>query len=470
MRYGLVVLIPVLLCVIGCGEDQDDIFVDVSISPPPHRVVMIGGDGQSGEPGSVTDEPLLVRVVSVEDVPVENVSVFFNTSLPHRVDDRIVVSDANGLAFSAVHFGDRAGGFTVEASVPELEGSPVVFTLSTIGDASTVESQEIGQLVLSLSMVNLGSVFGEYLQEITLVDDLAFIPTGAHGDGIRVIDLQDPAAPRLVGQVGELRSRDAAVQGDWLYSVSGNDFHTVDITNPLSPVLIGSLELNPSSGAAAVTVAVSGNFAFVTGGGPYLGNFSALQSIDITDPANPVLGGNCPKRAGADVVLNGGYAYVAAYDEGLYIFDTSNPSAPMPLVGSVGTGGNATRLLWRDDHVYVLNTTATPVSIAVIDVSAPVSPTLVTTVDIPRHWYYSGYYPQDREFVGMTLDGDRLYVGGNEGVVVVDVSDAAAPDPLGRVDPRGFVGGVASLNGKVVVAHMSTVTIIEIVPITMPES
>jgi len=453
MRYLKFSMMALLLGLIGC---------DI-----PSQIVKIGGDSQVGAPGTECEEPLMVRVLSAQKTPVENVSVFFSTSPPHSVGDEVVLTDANGIAFTSVHFGDRAGGFVVEADVPNIPSSPIIFTLSTNGDASEVESREIGNLDIPLSLVNIGDIFGEYLHEITVLDKTIFIPAGSFGSGVVVVDMQDPAMPRMANFVSGLNSRDLTIAGSHLFSVSGNDFNTLDITNPHAPVLVGSLDLNSGSGAAATTVAVSGAVAFVTGGGKYLGSYGALNSVDVSDPAIPKVGVRSDETGGADVVVQGQFAYVAAYEEGLFVFNISDPLVSLPMAGRIGTGGNATRLRVDGGTVYVLNVPQNTniVSVAVIDVTDPASPQLVTVVSIPTHWHFGGYGYGGTHF-GMTLAGSRLYVGGYDGVVVIDVSDPQLIDPMGRIDPSAYVGGVAELDGKLAVAHKRGLSVIEIVPIS----
>jgi hypothetical protein len=84
----------------------------------------------------------------------------------------------------------------------------------------------------------------------------------------------------------------------------------IDITNPQSPRIVGSV----STPYAAWAVAVSGNYACAADG------VAGLQMIDITNPANPQIVGNADTPDSAvGVAVSGNYAYVAAWDSGLQI-------------------------------------------------------------------------------------------------------------------------------------------------------
>ena len=470
MRYpGLIPLILVF-CLAGCSDDEDNPVVGVTPDGSPNQIVIMGGDGQSGNPETPTDDPLMVRVLSAQDLPVENVTVFFSTTDPHIVIDGTKLTDANGVAFTWVRFGDRAGSFSVEADVPGVENSPAVFTLSTTGDVSSVESKEIGRLDIPVSLVNVGSIYGEYLHEFTMVGDLAFIPIGTYGNGARVVNLQNRSEPILATALSGFSTRDFAADGGVLCSVGGNNLNTLDISNPLAPILMGELDLRASSGGAAAAVAVKGNVAFVAGGGPSLGSANSLYSFDVSDLSNPVPGVGAASTGGADIVLRENLAYVAAYDNGLYIFDISTPLINLPLAGGAGSGGTATKVVLEGDFAYLLNPGDPTATVGVVDISDPQAPSLVTVVTIPELWHGSNY-GYGHSFYGMAVDGNRLMVGGNRGVVVMDTSDPVAPVPLGRVDPRSYIGGIAYLGeGQWGVVDYHGLAVIEVgsIPLDAP--
>jgi hypothetical protein len=279
-----------------------------------------------------------------------------------------------------------------------------------------------------------------------------------------VVDVSNRAQPRLESQITGFSARDAVAQGDWLYTCAGNDFNVVDITTPSAAALVASLEFNPGSGAAAISVDVAGDVAFVTGGGPSLGNYPALRSIDVSDRSDPVPGPRSNESGGLDVVVEGSHAFVSAYDEGVFIYDVSNPLSELPLVARLGTGGIAARLLVQGGILYVFNASNSTPSLAVIDVSDPGTPDLLSIAPIPWLWLNDSYGSVGY-FVGMAMETTRLYLGGAHGVVVIDITDPANVDPLGRVDPATFVGGVSALGGEVLVAHRGGVSVVEILSI-----
>ena len=132
--------------------------------------------------------------------------------------------------------------------------------------------------------------------------------TGGYGTSLEVIDISEPNTPGIVGDV-ELpcSGEDIAVQGDYIYISNGSShpvsFIVIDISTPEAPELVGSL----STTDYARGVAVQGNYAYLANGG--LG----LTVIDITDPVLPVVVGSVltpyPYNAG-DVAVG---VYISAH-------------------------------------------------------------------------------------------------------------------------------------------------------------
>ena len=90
-----------------------------------------------------------------------------------------------------------------------------------------------------------------------------------------------------------------------------------------TPVVPITLTGNYDTSGHAMSVAVSGNYAYVAD------RFDGLDIIDIWDPSSPRLEGNYDTSGQAwGVAVSGNYAYVADYNDGLDIIDISDPSSP----------------------------------------------------------------------------------------------------------------------------------------------
>ena len=75
--------------------------------------------------------------------------------------------------------------------------------------------------------------------------------------------------------------------------------------------------------------------------------------IDITNPASPQIVGSVDTPGYAyGVAVSGTYAYVADCDSGLQVIDITNPASPQ-IVGSVDTPGSAYGVAVSGTHAYV---------------------------------------------------------------------------------------------------------------------
>jgi hypothetical protein len=181
---------------------------------------------------------------------------------------------------------------------------------------------------------------------------------------------------------------------------NGNSLTVVDISNPTSPTIVGTVrDTNDLFGAYGV--AVSGHYAFVASQGLLAGQPStpdtsqgSFSVIDLNNLAggvvtsiqNPTSGAttNWLKHATA-VAIEGNYAYVTGfYDDRLTVIDISNPIAPV-LKASLRDPNNLSApndVAVQGNYAYVDNqanwnaNTNVP-QLAVVDVSNPLAPTIV---------------------------------------------------------------------------------------------
>ncbi|HEX7344113.1 MAG TPA: T9SS type A sorting domain-containing protein, partial [bacterium] len=145
--------------------------------------------------------------------------------------------------------------------------------------------------------------------------------------GFRVIDVSNPARPRELTWISITGNAYAvAISGSYAYVTGGPSsiFSVVDIQNPAAPSVVGSCY---TAAGPDFNVAVSGSYAYVSDG---LNNVG-IWVIDVSNPTAPAVVGNCPLLGwGAGIAVSGSYAYVAAYQTypALRVVDVSDPSQP----------------------------------------------------------------------------------------------------------------------------------------------
>jgi hypothetical protein len=181
-----------------------------------------------------------------------------------------------------------------------------------------------------------------------------------------------------------------------------------------------------------------------------------------------------------DIAVQGDYAYLACLDDGLRIVNVSNLDSPFS-VGHLDSS-HATSVAVSGNYAYVGG--ASPVGIAVVDVSDPTSPQAVasitatgyiTELKIKGNRLYSAgpggsmsvtdisdplnpvtLWPALAYAVGFDVQGDIVYIAGEwDGLTVLDISSPEIPVSLGNFhDPSGYwLNDVAVADGYAYLAN-----------------
>jgi hypothetical protein len=171
-----------------------------------------------------------------------------------------------------------------------------------------------------------------------------------------------------------------------------------------------------------------------------------LVVLDISGET-PVTTWVQPGGQAGGVEVKAGKAYVAAWAEGLQVFDLADPDAPV-LLGATRTAGDAWDVWVRDGLAYVADFHS---GLTVVDVSVPTQPRPVGQVTWAERY-------QTAEIV--RGEGDAVYVAAaSQGLIVVDISDPAHPVVASRYRPVriGYAEGLAVQEGIVYLAWRSRI-------------
>lgn len=177
--------------------------------------------------------------------------------------------------------------------------------------------------------------------------DLVYVIRGS--DGLHIVDLADPAAPRDVGhlaarfpEVGEyyndvklVEREDGAVFALAASNVRG--VVVIDVSAPEAPAEVLAFP-DPPVGAEDPTVNV--HSIFVEGTRAYFTVFGGIEIYEVADPAAPVyLGGywlpDLDTAGGFvhDLYVEDGVAYLDYWDRGLVVIDTATDPANPTQIG-----------------------------------------------------------------------------------------------------------------------------------------
>jgi hypothetical protein len=182
-----------------------------------------------------------------------------------------------------------------------------------------------------------------------------------------------------------------AAQGSFVYlgriTNPGNEFFTINVTDPALPSISGQLAL----GGDPNDIAVSGNYAYIASSD----NSGELTVVDISNPVSPTLAttfdltaensGSANSDGLAVVMGKTNYVYLTRSTSGgkeFYVFDISTPTSPL-LVGSADLNGDLTEVAASGNYAYGASSDNAQ-EFQVIDVTSVVSPTLVASLDLDQ--------------------------------------------------------------------------------------
>ncbi|MCX6584509.1 MAG: hypothetical protein NT166_30430 [Candidatus Aminicenantes bacterium] len=316
--------------------------------------------------------------------------------------------------------------------------------------------------------VSGGCTFSAAPTQLTVTGGTALITVKEYG--LFIFDVGKPASPRLLKRYDFSWSPlDVFVTGNRSYVVdSYGELKIFDTTTPASPVVLG----NHNAPSSIVGISVSGNYAYLATSN------SGLQIIDVTDPANPAAAPSyCFGCKLLDVAVKGNYAYLLQYPEMFAIYDLTNPVSPL-LRGTIEVAGAAKIHIYGN---YAL--LSGEYGAAVVDITDPVSPVLVTdlyggrytrtdavyarapyvyvannsgslySLDIfdfsrPAAPVRTGRFLMESFIYDVWVNGDYAYLVTASGLDVMDVSHPGTPSLAGRLDDAIASMGAVTVNGK----------------------
>lgn len=255
-------------------------------------------------------------------------------------------------------------------------------------------------------------------RKIAVAGDFAYFTTGDHDEGFQILDVSDPYSPVVLGSADTGPAHGLAVSGNYVFVAGHFLFRTVDVSDPTLPVIVAFVG-TPGSPRA---IALSGTYAYLAA------EDGGLQILDVSDPTSPTIVGavampDLPGEA-YGVAVDGTFAYVGTGGS-LQVIDVSDATSPL-VVASLEEGYYST-LAIAGQYLY-----ATGLGLSVVDITEPTNPFLRATFDLPE-------WPRD-----VAVSGSYAYLADRtEGLQVVDVSDATDPRLVGSCGVDGFADGVA---------------------------
>ena len=323
----------------------------------------------------------------------------------------------------------------------------------------------------------------DYVEDFTTTTYQDTINTNAVGWGNGVVRLPNRTLEIVGSYATPSVALDVFVSGDYAYLVTYNELLAVDISDPTTPLLVGST----TDVRGAMSIFVQGDYAYLGGGG------ASLVVVNVTDPTNMHPVGNCtaPIQRALNPQVSGNYVYFSTGSNRFFVVDVQDPSNPT-LAGECYVGSNGKTAI-AGDYAYIIG-----VNLEVVSIRDPTNPIHVgrcTFPEVGRGISIQGDYAfipslsssrtaplhvfslQDPsnpsmvatcpEYVGVSgivVAGNFAYIANtSSGITLVNVTNPLQPEVLSALDTPGqafeiFVDG----NHAFVADYDSGLQIIEI--------
>ena len=378
------------------------------------------------------------------------------------VDFDIVARNAQGEAIDdialdlAVHGLEGTGGFVYDDGTFVAEETGAYRVIASSGSASAASIVEVTERpapqpveLLDHGVRSEVATSDLWVFEGADGQDYAYTGTHAQGGGERMFvwRVTDPENIVLVDSVvvDARVVNDVKVNEDasWAIitregaSTRRNGIVVLDLADPAHPTIMSELTDELTGGIHNVWI--MGDVVYAVNDGT-----SAMNIIDMSDPANPTHAGRYEIRPGEtdkslhDVWAEDGYAYLSYWDDGLVIVDVGagthggTPTNPV-FVSSISYPQGNTHVAWRTrDYVFLGDEIGTSDGmrgfIHVIDVSDIENPREVAKYDLPEAGAHNVW-----------IEDDVLYIAYYQGGLrIVDVSGTLRGDLYRQGRELGF--------------------------------
>lgn len=453
------------------GTEHESATIRWRSSNPSVAMVTGGGIVTGVAPGTVSliaetqDGVSAQRSLTVAANPVTSISMSPAATQTRRgdvVEFDIEARDANGRVIDdialdlAVSGMEGTGGFVFDDGTFVAEETGPYRVIASSGTASAAAVVEVTdrpapQPVELLDHGVRAEVATSDLWVFEGVDgeDYAYTGTHAQGGGERMfawkvtdpqnIELMDSVVvdARVVNDVKVSEDATWAIITREGASSRRNGIVVLDLADPAHPTIMA--ELTDSLTAGIHNVWIMGDVVYAVNDGT-----SALNIIDMSDPANPQHAGRFEIRPGEtdkslhDVWAEDGYAYLSYWDDGLVIVDVGagthggTPTEPA-FVSSISYPAGNTHVAWRNrDYVFLGDEIGTSDGmrgyIHVIDVSDIDEPKEVAKYELPEAGAHNVW-----------IEDDVLYIAYYQGGLrIVDVSGTLRGDLYRQGREIGF--------------------------------
>lgn len=224
---------------------------------------------------------------------------------------------------------------------------------------------------------------------ISVVGNYAYI--AERNSGLQIVDISDPAKPKVASKLNIAGARGISVSGDYAYIIDGAGLKVVDVSNRVNPNIVDVINtagyMNKIMGEnnSVDTVDVAGDYAYTADG------ILGMGIVYMGDRSAPRMVGHINTYGNVVAVRAiGNYACVADGNTGMKVIDIRNKAIKNRIAGSIGTPGYASGIYVLAPFAYVADQRG---GLQVVDISNPDNPVIVSSVGA---YYTSKVFIKDK--------------------------------------------------------------------------
>lgn len=248
----------------------------------------------------------------------------------------------------------------------------------------------------------------EIINDKLFMGGYKYIETNVSIPTLDILSLADPAAPKVIQSLTFPEFPNSKIlDGDFSSST-----YCIPMNNAKTVLLLNSSTLKEVS-----RVYVSGIIedCDVQNNKMYVGDSSGLSIFDISDPAKPKPIWVSSIANMDSILVEGHYLYLSVWNDGVKIYDISNPNSPS-FVSHFDTAGRTWDVLKKDNYLYLADQVG---GMKILDISTPATPVLIGTIPtIASHGDTNSISIQGNTLIAT----DYL-----QGIKVIDISNPATP-------------------------------------------
>lgn len=299
----------------------------------------------------------------------------------------------------------------------------------TYSDKIYVAANDSGLVIMQDSIVLSSINTPENAMDVFVVGRYAYV--AADDAGLRIIDVNDPYLPVEIGYCDTIYGSTALyVNGNYAYLASYEfGMVIVDVSLPSAPFMV-SYYTPPGT---AQKIYVVGQYAFITDDE---GNISV---VDVSNPALPELINTLHAfDFGAyDIVISGSQAYVTDDDYLFYVFDNVFDFQPPIEIGSFPVPDQILQVDIVGSYAYFANDDD---GMRIFDVSNPQNPVEISRFDTPQNVF------------NQAIRDTFAYLCEQRGLRIVNVTNPSSPFEVGFCSLPDDANSVFLLGGLAYVA------------------